>query len=38
MSDQLPKHENMSIEEATVSNLWEITAIVELLEQKSFCT
>jgi hypothetical protein len=38
MSDQLPTRENMSIEEATVSNRWEIAAIVEMLEQKSFCT
>jgi hypothetical protein len=28
----------MSIEEATVSNMWEIAAIVELLDQKGFCT
>ena len=38
MSDPRPTHESMSIEEATVSNMWEIAAIVELLEQKSFCT
>ena len=28
----------MSIEEATISNMWEIAAIVELLEQKGLCT
>jgi hypothetical protein len=28
----------MSIEEATVSNIWEIAAIVELLERKGLCT
>jgi hypothetical protein len=32
MSDtQRPKRETMSIEEATISNMWEIAAIVELL-------
>ena len=29
MSDQRPKRETMSIEESTVSNMWEIAAIVE---------
>jgi hypothetical protein len=38
MSEQRPKRESMSIEEATVSNMWEIAAIVELLEQKRLCT
>ncbi len=28
----------MSLEEATISNMWEIHAIVELLEQKGLCT
>jgi len=28
----------MSLEEATISNMWEITAIVELLERKGLCT
>jgi hypothetical protein len=28
----------MSLEEATVSNMWEIAAIVELLERKGLCT
>jgi hypothetical protein len=36
MSDQRPKRDtmSMSIEEATVSNMWEIAAIVEVLERK----
>lgn len=38
MSNDRPKHESMSIEEATVSNMWGIAAIVEVLEQKVFCT
>ena len=38
MSDDRPKRESMSIEEATISNMWEIAAIVELLEQKGLCT
>jgi len=38
MSDDRPKRETMSIEEATVSNMWEIAAVVEMLERKSLCT
>jgi hypothetical protein len=39
MSDDRPKRETMSIEEATISNMLEmIAAIVELLEQKGLCT
>jgi hypothetical protein len=38
MSNDRPKRGSMSIEEATVSNMWEIAAIVELLEQKGLCT
>ncbi len=38
MSNDRPKCDTMSIEEATVSNMWEIAAIVELLEQKGLCT
>ena len=38
MSKDRPKRETMSIEEATVSNMWEITAIVEVLERKGLCT
>ena len=37
MSDR-PKRDSMTIEEATVSNMWEIAAIVEVLERKGFCT
>jgi hypothetical protein len=28
----------MSIEKATISNMWEIAAIVEVLERKGLCT
>lgn len=28
----------MSLEEATISNMWEIAALVELLERKGLCT
>ena len=38
MSDQRPKRDSMSLEEATVSNMWEIEAIVEVLERKGLCT
>ena len=34
MSDDRPKRDSMSIEEAIVSNMLEIAAIVEVLEQK----
>ena len=38
MTDQPPKRETMSLEEATVSNMWEIAAIAEVLERKGLCT
>jgi len=38
MSIDRPKRDSMSIEEATVSNMWEIAAIVEVLERKGLCT
>ena len=38
MSDDRPKRETMSVEEATVSNMWGIAAIVEVLERKGLCT
>lgn len=38
MSGDRPKRDTMSIEEATVSNTWEIAAIVEVLERKGLCT
>lgn len=37
MSDR-PKRETMSLEEATISNMWEIAALVEVLERKGLCT
>ena len=37
MSDR-PKRESISIEEATISNMWEIAALVEVLERKGLCT
>ena len=38
MSTDRPTRDSMSLEEATISNMWEIAAIVELLEQKGLCT
>ena len=38
MSTDRPKCDSMSIEEATVSNMWEIAAIVEVLERKGLCS
>ncbi len=38
MSSDQPKRESMSLAEATISNMWEIAAIVELLEKKGLCT
>jgi len=38
MSNDRPKQNSMSIEEATVSNMWEIAGIVEVLERKGLCT
>ena len=37
MSNDRPKRDSMSIEEATISNMWEIEAIVEMLERKGLC-
>jgi len=37
MSDDRPKRDSMSIEEATISNMWEIAAIMEVLERKDLC-
>ena len=34
MNDDRPKRNSMSVEEATVSSMWEIAAIVEVLERK----
>jgi hypothetical protein len=38
VGDQRPKRDSMSLEEATVSNMWKIAAIVEVLERKGPCT
>jgi len=37
-SDNRHKRETMTLEEATISSMWEITAIVEVLEGKGPCT
>ena len=38
MSNDHPTRKTMSLEEATVSSMWEIAAIVEVLERKGLCT
>ena len=38
MSTDRPTRESMSLEEATISNMWEIAVIVEVLERKGLCT
>ena len=38
MSDDRPKRDSMSIEEATISNMWEGAAIDNVLERKGLCT
>ena len=38
MSEQRPTRDTMFIEEATISNMWEIAAIVEVLERKGLGT
>ena len=38
MSTDRPQRDTMSLEEATISNMWEIAAIVEMLERKGLCT
>jgi hypothetical protein len=35
MSDQRPKRDTVSLEEAIISNMWEIAAHVEVLERKT---
>jgi hypothetical protein len=37
MRNDRPERESMFIEEATLSNMWEIAAIVEVLERKGLC-
>ncbi len=38
MSTDRPTRDSMSLEEATISNMWEIAAIVEVFERKGLCT
>jgi hypothetical protein len=38
MSEQRTPPDSMSIEEATLSNMWEMAAIVDMLEPKGLCT
>lgn len=38
MSSDRPKRKTMSLEEATISNMWEIAALVEVLERKGLFT
>lgn len=38
MSTDRPKRETMSLEGATISNMCEIAALVEVLERKGLCT
>ena len=38
MSTDRPTRDSMSLEEVTVSNMWEMASIVELLERKGLCT
>jgi len=38
MNENRSKRDSMSIEEATVLNIWEIAAIVEVLERGDLCT
>lgn len=38
MTNNRLKLESMSLEETTVFNMWEIAAIVEVLERKGICT
>lgn len=38
MSNDRPKRESMSLEELAISNMWEIAALVEVLERKGLCT
>lgn len=38
MSSDRPKRESMSLEELSISNMWEIAAIVELLEKTGLCS
>ena len=37
VNNQRPTRDTMSVEEATISNLWEMAAVVEVLERKGLC-
>jgi len=37
-SNDRPKRGSMFLQEVTISNMWEMAAIVELLERKGLCT
>jgi hypothetical protein len=37
LTDDRSKRDTMSIDKSTVSNMWEIAAIVEVLERKGLC-
>ena len=36
MNNERPKRDSMSLEDATISNVWEIAAIVEMLERTGY--
>ena len=36
MSHDCPTRDSMSLEEATVSNMWEIAALVDMLKRKDY--
>jgi hypothetical protein len=38
MTNERPKRDSMSIEEATICNMWEITATLEVLKRKGLST
>ena len=38
MGEKRELRDSKSIDEATVSNMWEIASIVEVLERKGLCT
>ena len=38
MSTDRPTRQSISLEGATISNMWEIAATVDVLERKSLCT
>jgi len=38
MSNDRPTRDSMSIKEATISIMWEMAAVVEVLERKGLCT